>query len=125
MKRCLCFSLIGQLLVLSLALLVAACGPTDAEIANGDDPVRALTVATQSSRYVEDYWVREYRDNRGQYERAVAYCRDKSIDAHPNCKAVLDAEAFVGAHVNSPRLEGKTYTGISRPPTADSTDTEK
>ncbi|HEY0778022.1 MAG TPA: hypothetical protein VGD56_08660 [Gemmatirosa sp.] len=85
------------------AALPAACqnqkSPDD--VANGDDPLAALTVTTESKRYDEMYW-RAHRDSKDSaqhalYTKAVAYCvrPDVAINgAKPNCRGVMTAHAL-------------------------------
>ena len=101
------------------ALALAACGPSDEEIATGDDPIAALAVPVPSTRYTGDFWRRDYAESPERFERAVAYCQDKSPDAYPNCAPVLQARNIIEA-ARSPRLKGKGYTGTGQPPAADS-----
>ena len=104
----------------TFTLALAACNPSDEEVATGDDPIAALAVPVPSTRYTGDFWRRDYAESPERFERAVAYCQDKSPDAYPNCAPVLQARNIIEA-ARSPRIEGKTYTGIARPPVADTT----
>ena len=51
-----------QLFALPLALsalLVSACGPSQEQLANGDDPIAALGSTVESSRYGAKYWTEQ------------------------------------------------------------------
>ncbi len=109
------------LIVLPLLLLTSACGPTNEDIANGDDPIKALKVTAQSTRYAGDFWVREHEQNPERFQEAISFCEAKEYADYPNCRAVVQARAVVEA-AESPRLEGKTYTGTEDPFATDSTE---
>ncbi len=109
------------LIVLMLPVFISACGPTDEDIANGDDPIAALNVTAQSTRYASDFWVREHERNPDRFQEAVAFCEGKEYADFPNCRAVAQAKGVVEA-ADSPRQEGKTYTGTENPFAADSTE---
>ena len=106
--------------LLAVLLALTACGPSDEEVATGDDPLAALAVPVPSTRYTGEFWWRDHAENPDRFERAVAYCEGKSLEAYPNCAPVLQARNIIGA-ARSPRIEGKTYTGIAQPPAPDST----
>jgi len=76
-----------------LAILVAClfgtgCRETAADIANGDDPLRALTVAHRSDLYGSTYWTQKSSADSALWAEAVAYCEDRTGGDHPNCDAV-------------------------------------
>lgn len=71
----------------ALVLALVGCRETDEDIANGDDPLRALTVPHRSDRYTTTYWTQASLRDRELWEEAVAYCEDRIAD-HPNCEAV-------------------------------------
>lgn len=73
---------------LLLSLSLVGCGETDQEIANGDDPLKALEVPLRSDRYVSTYWTRKKIDDPELWAQAAAYCEDKNDGEHPNCDAV-------------------------------------
>ena len=84
-----------------LALVLATLGACDrssggdADVANGNDPLRALTVSAQSTRYTSTYWQTQAEQNQVLWERAVSYCKDQrsaAQGAKPNCAAVYSAE---------------------------------
>jgi hypothetical protein len=76
-----------------LALLaVAGCAPTDADIAEGDDPMLALTVLHRSERYGTTYWTRASVDDADLFARALAYCEEHDDADHPNCEPVRQVD---------------------------------
>jgi len=74
-------------------LLAAGCVDTEEEIANGDDPLRALTVAHRSDRYTSTYWTQKSSADSTLWAQAVAYCEGRESGDHPNCDAVRQVQA--------------------------------
>ena len=74
--------------VLLVSLLGIGCEESDAEIANGDDPLRALTVPHRSSRYGSTFWTQKSVADSPLWAKAVASCEGKDEGDHPNCDAV-------------------------------------
>lgn len=74
--------------ILFVSILSGACGESDAGIANGDDPLRALSVAHHSDRYGSTYWTQKSSADSALWAEAVAYCEGRTSGAHPNCEAV-------------------------------------
>ena len=74
--------------ILLASILIGACGESDADIANGDDPLRALTVAQRSDRYGSTYWTQKSNADSALWAEAVAYCEARTSGEHPNCEAV-------------------------------------
>lgn len=70
-----------------LCLTAAGCRENAADIANGDDPLRALTVPVRSERYTTTYWTQVSIRDAELWTQAVAYCEDRIMD-YPNCEAV-------------------------------------
>lgn len=66
---------------------ITGCAASDEDIANGDDPLAALTVPHRSERYTTTYWRYTTRDDPELWASAVDYCEDKRAD-YPNCEAV-------------------------------------
>ncbi len=75
-------------LILGLVLLGSGCRKSDAEVANGDDPLRALTVPHLSDRYNSTFWARKSIVDPALWAKAVTYCADKTEGDHPNCDVV-------------------------------------
>jgi hypothetical protein len=71
-----------------LILAVLGCSPSNEEIANGDDPMAALTVPHKSERYTSSYWTQKSIRDKQLYTQAVEYCKDKNDGEHPNCDVV-------------------------------------
>ncbi len=87
--------------VLTAGVILGACRRTPEDVADGDDPLAALTVTAESRRYDEQYWrAHEQSADAAQhqlYTRAVAYCsrKDVAIDgAKPNCRGVMTVRAL-------------------------------
>jgi hypothetical protein len=80
-------------LAVGFVLVVVGCGDTDEDIANGDDPMRALTVARRSERYGSTYWTQTGVADSALWAQAVAYCAGKASGDHPNCDAVHQVQA--------------------------------
>lgn len=67
----------------------------EADIANGADPLAALTVFAVSTRYTTAYWLTQAQSDTALWNRARTYCvqqRSAAQGAKPNCAAVNDAE---------------------------------
>ncbi|MGH7576218.1 MAG: hypothetical protein ACREM1_13970 [Longimicrobiales bacterium] len=73
--------------ILLCCLVVTGCAPSEEAIANGEDPLEALTVPHRSDRYTTTYWRSTSKDDSELWARAVDYCEDKRAD-YPNCEAV-------------------------------------
>lgn len=80
--------------MLAAAVLIG-CRPSEASLANGDDALRALDVATPSTRYTHDFWVREARAATALWDSAYVRCsavwQAGAADLHPNCGHVRTA----------------------------------
>ena len=79
-------------LATSLAALLiaplAGCRPEPAAVANGDDPLAALRVSVQSTRYTDQWWQQQAQANPTLWRQAVDYCKTPGIvadGAKPNC----------------------------------------
>jgi hypothetical protein len=83
-------------LVGAALLLLAACKTaSDADVANGDDPMRALEVTVLSTRYTSTYWQTQAETNPELWKRAVAYCeehRKAQTGSKVNCGSVYNAQ---------------------------------
>ena len=84
----------SRLSVLIMASVIPACAASDAEIANGDDPLQALAADHPSSRYTSAYWTQKMSEDPGLWTRAVSYCAENNNAEHPNCAAVEYARAL-------------------------------
>lgn len=81
-------------LIVLLPMAIVGCSESDEEVANGDDPLRALTAAHPSDRYVSSYWTRKMGEDPELWSQAVAYCEQHNDAEHPNCAAVQYARAL-------------------------------
>ena len=79
--------------VVFCCLLAIGCVDTEEEIANGDDPLRALTVAHRSDRYTSTYWTQTSAADSTLWVRAVEYCEGRISGDHPNCDPVRQVQA--------------------------------
>ena len=74
-------------------LLAAGCVDTAEQVANGGDPLRALTVAHRSDRYTSTYWAQTSAADSALWAQAVEYCEGRTSGDHPNCEAVRQVQA--------------------------------
>lgn len=74
--------------MVALALLTAGCAKDNSAVANGDDPLAALTVPVPSDRYNSSFWTQKSRADTALWTQAVAYCEGKTDGDHPNCAPV-------------------------------------
>jgi len=74
-------------------LLSIGCVDTEEETANGDDPLRALTVAHRSDRYTSTYWAQTSSADATLWAQAVEFCEGRTSGDHPNCEAVRQVQA--------------------------------
>lgn len=70
------------------SILLVGCTESEADIANGDDPLQALTVAQRSERYETSFWTQTSVRDPELWGQATAYCEGKSDAGYPNCAAV-------------------------------------
>lgn len=97
--------------VVLVASLVTAQGcqsraDRETDIANGDDPLAALTVYAVSSRYTMAYWLTQAQTDTALWGTARTYCaqqRSAAQGAKPNCAAVYDAEFELAGRSVRPR----------------------
>ena len=82
------------MIIVLVSVAVIGCRENEADIANGDDPLRALTVAHKSERYTTSYWTQKSVSDTTLWADAVEYCEDKTEGDHPNCDAVRYVEMF-------------------------------
>ena len=73
----------------------SACGPSQEELANGDDPIAALRSTAESSRYGAKYWIEQMTAATELWTQAVAYCEPAEHADYPNCETVR-AVKFIG-----------------------------
>lgn len=74
-------------------MLALGCVDTAEAIANGGDPLRALTVAHRSDRYTPTYWTQMSTADSPLWEQAVEYCERRTSGDHPNCDAARQVRA--------------------------------
>lgn len=90
------------------ALVVAtitSCSPSPEDVANGDDPIAALTSTARSSRYGLNYWV-EQRDRKTEtWSQALAFCEPPEHANYTNCETVREVRATEPGKVEDPRTQ--------------------
>jgi len=93
-----------------LGFLAVGCGPTDEEIANGDDPIAALASIVESSRYGAAYWTEQMKGDTDVWKEAIAYCEPADRANYTNCEVVRSTK-FVGVpgKVENPALSQKGF----------------
>lgn len=98
------------LVVSAFALAVAACGGSQEELANGDDPIAALGSTVKSSRYGPAYWKEQLEAESTVWKEALAYCADAEHANYPNCETVKSTE-FIGkpGTVGNPALSDEGF----------------
>jgi hypothetical protein len=93
-------SLSGQAVrgALTVALLVGVgctrARDKEADLANGDRPLDALTANVASTRYGDAYWARQSDSNTAVWQEAKAYCERSGVTAAEqkvNCGPVMAA----------------------------------
>lgn len=83
--------------LLSVVLLFTGCKSQQdqaADVANGDDPLKALTVSVTSTRYGSAYWTQQSDSNTALWQQAKDYCGKNGVTAQGqkvNCGAVMAA----------------------------------
>jgi hypothetical protein len=86
----------SRIAVILASLLAVGCVETEEDVANGDDPLRALTVAHPSDRYGSTYWTQKSDADSALWAQAVAYCEGRADGDHPNCDAVRQVQVIKG-----------------------------
>ncbi len=81
-------------LAIGLASIALGCADADEAIANGDDPLRALTVAHRSDRYGSTFWTQTSTADPALWAQAMAYCEGSTRGDHPNCDAVRQVQTI-------------------------------
>ena len=84
-------SLLG---VLVIASTLPSCTASEADVANGDDPIEALAAGHPSDRYTSGYWTRTMGEDPALWQQAVTFCAQNNDADHPNCAAVEYARAL-------------------------------
>ena len=82
-------------LVLAAAIAFLACGPSQEELADGDDPLAALESTVESSRYGARSWTEQMTAKTQVWAAALAYCEPTERADHANCKTVHSV-TFIG-----------------------------
>jgi hypothetical protein len=87
------------------AILLISCGPSQEELANGDDPIAALGSTVGSSRYGLNYWVEQRDQETDVWARALVYCEPAERANYPNCEIVREVRATEPGKVVDPRTQ--------------------
>lgn len=92
-------------------ITMLACGPTQEELANGDDPIASLGATVRSHRYGEQYW-KEQRDSHTEpWQRALAYCEPAEHASYPNCEVVNQVKFL--ATPGTPKNPARSEEGLT------------
>lgn len=115
---------ISRAFLLLVALAVHACGQSDADVANGDDPIKALAVPHVSERYNIAYWTQTMELDEDLWTRAVRLCEglEGDLRENPNCHAVLQVKQFEQVP-EIPLDQPRTFSLTPKPWDQDTTDT--
>lgn len=84
----------ARILSIASLLVIGACQPSEEDIANGDDPVRALSATVPSTRYAQAYWVQQSENRSEVWQRARATCQNADLGERPNCSLVQEIADF-------------------------------
>lgn len=97
------FSPAGAALLLISAVL-PACAPSEADVANGDDPMEALAVPHLSDRYDATYWTQTSFVDEELWAQAVEFCEGiEDPRDYPNCNVVRSVKMLKPKpHVDRP-----------------------
>jgi hypothetical protein len=79
----------------AVALAFSACGPSQEDLANGDDPVAALASTVESSRYGSKFWNEQMTSRTDVWTAALDYCEPAQRADYPNCNTVRSVK-FIG-----------------------------
>ena len=107
-----------SLLTVGTAALLVACTARPEDVANGDDPIKALAATARSTRYQGPYWVEQRRTKSDVWQQAVAYCTPERVRELPNCQpvaAAAEAERNAQRADSALRSVGSGRSGV-RPP---------
>jgi hypothetical protein len=73
------------------------CGPSPEELANGDDPLRALEASVRSEKYDAAFWAEEARSASSQWNQAIEKCSEPEWTGTPGCAVIRERQAAVEA----------------------------
>lgn len=103
------------LLTAVFGVLITGCAPSAEDVAEGDDPLAALTAGVASERYDSRYWLLKRDEDRTLFDEAVAYCRGEQdaerLAERPSCGPVIAAARFAESR-ERPRPQGRGFTGV-------------
>ena len=74
---------------LGLVLVLGACKASQEDIANGDDPIKALGASAPSTRYSGPYWSEQRHSQSAVWNQALAFCTPERVAEYPNCQPVM------------------------------------
>ncbi len=81
-----------KILAVSLLVCLAGCQPTQELLANGADPIAALSSTVESSRYGPKYWSEQMTAASEIWKEALEYCEPAEHANRPNCEIVASAK---------------------------------
>lgn len=80
--------------VFSLLFMFVGCAPSQEDIANGDDPIAALSSTVESSRYGQKYWAKQRDAESKLWDEAIDVCAAAEAANYPTCKIVREARFY-------------------------------
>ena len=92
-------------LCLIVGSFLAACGQSQEQIANGEDPTVALGSTVKSSRYGDNYWIEQRDAGTDIWNEATSYCAATERANYPNCETVRAVAAIEPKTVKDPRTQ--------------------
>jgi hypothetical protein len=105
-----------------LAVTLPAGGCTAEDVANSEDPIRALSASSPSTRYGESYWRQQLAQDSDVWRQAIAYCKSgdayRDYGKHPNCTLVGElhkGDQLLRNTRNRPRDSYEHFDGSRRP----------
>lgn len=105
-----------------LAVTFLAGGCTAENVADGEDPIQALSASSPSTRYGESYWRQQLVQDSDVWQQAVAYCKPgdayRDYGKYPNCTLVGElhkSDQVLRNTRNRPRDSYEYFDGSRRP----------
>lgn len=76
------------------AVLGLACRQSEEALANGDDPLKALSASVESQKYNNVYWGRVSTNDPKLWQQALAFCNRAKGGEYPTCNTVKTVAAY-------------------------------
>jgi len=80
--------------VLGGAVLIASCNQKPEDVANGDDPIKALSAPVESQKYNNVYWGRVSTSDPALWQKALGFCAQAKGGEYPTCQVVQTIDAY-------------------------------